>query len=76
MFELYNETKSTVKECWLNRKSSYLMNLLQIIMVIIISVLALPAVIFLKDRVEFGVCYFIGSAIWISLFKLAQQMFF
>lgn len=76
MGELYNETKSTVTECWLNRKSSYVMNILQIIMVIIISVLALPAVIFLKGRVDFSVCYFVGAFIWFALFKFVQQIFF
>lgn len=75
MNELYNETKSAVVECWSNKKSSTLMNMLQIALVILFAVLALPAIPLLKNRVDFAVSVFLGAFIWVAIVKLAQPLF-
>ena len=73
MVELYEGTKSVVIECWSNRKSSYLMNMLQIALVIVFAFLSLPAVLLFEDRVDFAACVFLGAFIWIILFTLVQK---
>ncbi|WP_262672327.1 hypothetical protein [Vibrio parahaemolyticus] len=75
MSELFNETRRAVVECWSNKKSSTLMNMLQIALVILFAVLALPAIPLLKNRVDFAASVFLGAFIWVVIVKLAQPLF-
>lgn len=75
MNEIYNETKSVVVECWSNKKSSYFMSMLQIVLVIFFAVLALPAVPLLKSRVDYAAYIFLGAFIWVVIVKFTQHVF-